>query len=95
MLKAAKVPIVSDRTCRRAYSFKVTANMVCAGYLEGGIDTCSGDSGGPLVCPINGKYILMGATSFGAECAEANAPGVYAKITRFLPWIKQKIGRYS
>jgi secreted trypsin-like serine protease len=27
--------------------------MFCAGYINGGSDTCSGDSGGGLVCLYN------------------------------------------
>lgn len=94
LLKAAKVPIVKDSTCQRIYK-DVTDKMFCAGYMAGGIDTCSGDSGGPLVCEINGRYTVMGATSWGAQCAKANAPGVYAKVTEFIPWIKSTIKQYS
>lgn len=94
LLKSAKVPLISDAVCRSLYK-GITDNMVCAGYLAGGIDSCAGDSGGPLVCEINERYTVMGATSFGAGCAEANAPGVYAKVTAFLPWIKETIKRYS
>ena len=53
LLKSARVPLLADRTCSSLYK-DITRNMFCAGYLEGGIDTCSGDSGGPLVCEING-----------------------------------------
>ena len=53
-LKSARVPIVDDLTCNRLYKWSITENMVCAGYISGGIDTCSGDSGGPLVCDIDG-----------------------------------------
>lgn len=94
LLKSAKVPIIADDTCQRLYK-DLTSNMVCAGYLAGGIDTCAGDSGGPLVCDINGRYTVMGATSFGAGCAEANAPGVYTRVTEFIPWIKSTIKQYS
>ncbi|WAQ97274.1 NETR-like protein [Mya arenaria] len=94
MLKSARVPIIDDATCIRLYK-TISPNMVCAGYLAGGIDSCSGDSGGPLVCEVDGVYTVMGATSFGAGCAEANAPGVYARVTAFLPWIMDTIQQFS
>lgn len=94
MLKSAKVPLIDDDTCEALYK-SITDNMLCAGYLAGGIDSCAGDSGGPLVCDVQGRYTLMGATSWGAGCAEANAPGVYARITNFLPWIKDTILSHS
>ena len=36
-------------------------------YLCGGDEqnVCKGDSGGPLVASVNGKFTLMGITSFG------------------------------
>lgn len=38
-LRAVAVPIVNQNTCRRAYS-SLTSNMVCAGDMNGGIDSC-------------------------------------------------------
>ncbi|XP_052786352.1 uncharacterized protein LOC128221780 isoform X2 [Mya arenaria] len=94
-LTAARVPLVDDVTCLRSYKHTTTPRMVCAGYMAGGVDSCAGDSGGPLVCDIQGHYTVMGVTSFGEGCAVPNAPGVYARVTSFMPWIRQKLLKYG
>lgn len=81
-LRHATVPIVSDVTCAGDYgSYFNGSTMVCAGYPEGGVDTCFGDSGGPMQAAMGGGvYRLVGITSWGAGCAEPNAPGVYTRV---------------
>ena len=84
------------------YNGKIKEGMLCAGYNEGGQDACtgnfisvqlfctrfSGDSGGPLVCPLqNGKWVLVGATSWGVGCARHRRPGVYTDVRQFSDWI--------
>jgi hypothetical protein len=88
-LRAATVPIVADSTCGSSgvYGSEFDqGTMVCAGYLEGGVDSCNGDSGGPLESPLeSGGYRLVGITSWGFGCAEPNAPGVYTRIAQAAP----------
>lgn len=79
-LMEAVVPIISDASCRQSYSAMVPGIEVCAGYPQGGTDTCNGDSGGPLVVPSPGGWKLVGATSWGLGCARPNKPGVYAEM---------------
>ena len=64
VLKVAAVPILSSETCNQKEVYGNQLNspsfpdgMLCAGYLEGGIDACNGDSGGPLACSVNGKTL--------------------------------------
>jgi secreted trypsin-like serine protease len=88
-LRAASVPIVADTTCDDpgVYGglFDETT-MVCAGFLEGEVDTCNGDSGGPLEAPLEGGgYRLVGITSWGFGCAQPDAPGVYTRIAQAAP----------
>ncbi|XP_035696223.1 trypsin-2-like [Branchiostoma floridae] len=92
-LQEADVPIVSDSDCSGAYApwFDLTSE-ICAGYMAGGIDSCQGDSGGPLVCEsAAGTYFLHGLTSWGYGCARPDKPGVYARVTAFVDWIRTTI----
>jgi len=61
---------------------------VCAGKLEGGVDSCQGDSGGPLFVETNeGKRLLVGVTSRWNGCARHGYPRVYTRVSAYRYWI--------
>ncbi|KAI4879173.1 hypothetical protein NFI96_025797, partial [Prochilodus magdalenae] len=88
LLQKAQVSIIDQSDCLQSYSRRLTANMMCAGSMEGGKDTCLGDSGGPLVCrQSQGRWFLAGVTSWGHGCGRSSFPGVYMRVTAVREWI--------
>ena len=72
------------------YSKKnITPATICA--RAPGKDSCIGDSGGPLLAYEGGRryFSVIGVTSFGEGCAFPDAPGVYARVSKVLKWIRK------
>jgi len=94
ILLEAEVPIWNNTECKNALAAvnPVTENMICAGLREGGKDTCQGDSGGPMMLQDSqGRWMLVGVTSWGSGCGNANSPGVYTRVSEYLQWISQNM----
>ncbi|XP_053594601.1 uncharacterized protein LOC103570336 [Microplitis demolitor] len=89
-LQAVSVPIISIKSCRKAYEFADIPDhgVICAMAPEGGKDSCQGDSGGPMVVDRR----LVGIVSWGVGCALPGNPGVYTEVQYYRDWIKSITG---
>jgi len=91
VLRHANVPIVAKDVCNSPLSYNNTVNdsHICAGLVEGGVDSCSGDSGGPLFAVLDGVPAQLGVVSSGNGCALPNFYGLYTDVGRYIDWIQQ------
>ncbi|CAF2385461.1 unnamed protein product [Rotaria sp. Silwood2] len=85
--------LITD-TCGGVYNYD-KQKQLCAGNHEFSKDTCQGDSGGPLMHEVDGKWAISGIVSYGHECAKENYHGVYARVSHYLPWIRETIAKLS
>ncbi|XP_072353943.1 neurotrypsin [Scyliorhinus torazame] len=91
-LQQAAIPLLPKRHCEERYKQRFTGRMLCAGNLldHKRVDSCQGDSGGPLMCErAGGHWVVFGVTSWGHGCGVKDTPGVYTKVSTFMPWIKR------
>lgn len=107
ILLKVDLPRMSDELCQRSYPVAIPhiarkfypGIMLCAGYEEGGKDSCTGDSGGPLIEKRSGRHVQVGITSWGGQkykpCAYPNLPGVYTNVSFVKDWIDEEICRLS
>jgi len=54
------------------------------------------DSGGPMIHydPADEQFMLVGIVSTGYGCARRGFPGIYTRVSDFVPWIQAVIERY-
>jgi len=93
-------PVTLDECKEKFQPFRnieINDQKYCARDLNNKIDACQGDSGGPLTAQefIAGerpsRYYLVGVVSFGYRCAVPNFPGVYTRVSEYIPWIRDNL----
>ncbi|XP_046942506.1 granzyme A [Lynx rufus] len=91
-LREVNITVINRRICndQKHYDYHpvIGLNMICAGSLKGGKDSCNGDSGSPLIC--EGTY--RGITAFGlpGKCGDPRGPGIYTLLSqKYLNWINK------
>ncbi|XP_077290908.1 trypsin-1-like [Arctopsyche grandis] len=91
----------SIEECRRKFSEGrkspqgiVDESQICYGSHTEVKDACQGDSGGPLQIYNNGvhcTYNVIGITSMGKQCGLIGVPGVYTRVSYYVPWIESVV----
>jgi trypsin len=84
-----------DPTCGAYGARYDPTTQLCAGLPAGGVDTCQGDSGGALTVMQGDVPVLAGIASTGIECALAEFPGIYTRVTTFVPWVTSIVGPFG
>jgi len=89
------LPLVDRETCRRSHPhIGPTNHVICAGFRQGGSDSCSGDSGGPLFTFPAGaaslrEVVQIGIVSWGEQCALPERYGIYENVGVHEAWIRR------
>lgn len=94
-LRHVQLQTVSNPECNKPYAWNgfVRPEMFCAGFVEGGKDSCRGDSGGPfMLSDRRGSFVLGGIVSWGDGCGTSSKYGVYTRVSLFRKWIEKITG---
>jgi hypothetical protein len=92
VLLGAFMEVVTTETCSSRLNSSLDDSTLCA--YRPRTDTCRGDSGGPLVLDRRREAaVQIGIVSWGRGCARRGMPGVYTRVSHYIPWIERTIGR--
>ncbi|XP_063411596.1 trypsin-like [Mytilus trossulus] len=87
-LQVVSMSVVTNDHCHTGYLDIFPdkfVNKIC--LQEGEKDSCNEDSGGPMVCSKK----LVGILNFGIAPCNGRIPSIYARVSAYTDWIKEKI----
>lgn len=82
-LRELDTRIIADSKCR---NFNGAFEICTYGGNDSG--ACYGDSGGPQIKSVNGRWVLIGATSRGEEICGQD-PSIYSDVPAHMDWIRK------
>ncbi|XP_053305300.1 acrosin-like [Spea bombifrons] len=95
ILHEAPVNIIPVEHCNRPtwYNGAVGDYNLCAGFEQGGDDSCQGYGGGPLMCKRSKAkfYTVVGITSWGSSCRQKQILGVFTSTQYYDEWINGEV----
>ncbi|CAK1587424.1 unnamed protein product [Parnassius mnemosyne] len=68
--------------------------QICCRDKHKSKDTCQGGGGSPLQLKnkkVQCMYTVVGVTSFGRACGFIGEPGIYTKVSAYVPWIESVV----
>lgn len=91
VLQCIDLPIMGREECNGPYNGAIHESIICMGKLgTSNKDSCQGDSGSGAFC--NG--ICYGLVMGGLYCGDANYPGVYTVLSKYVGWAVSVIRVY-
>ncbi|XP_063961428.1 chymotrypsinogen B-like [Lytechinus pictus] len=93
LLQEGRMPVIPNYFCHRLAPLDVTfePTMFCTMYHTGYQGVCTGDSGGPIVQEINGRWTLVGISSWVRECGASYVPNGFTRVSSFIDWIRDNM----
>lgn len=89
-LQEVELTVQKDDDCHSHFPNHYNqSTQICVGDPKNKKNSFKGDSGGPLIC----NKLIRGIFSYGQN--NGNPPGVFMKVSHFLPWIKSTMKRCS
>lgn len=89
LVKASTI-VISNEKCQDSWGSMIVSTMICTSRTRGGV--CNGDSGGPMIYLVDGSWIQIGITSFGASPCESVIPNGFTRVQSYLSWITSITG---
>ncbi|KAF4522293.1 hypothetical protein B566_EDAN011001 [Ephemera danica] len=96
VLQKVNLQIVDNARCIDWYrsqgmKIKIISSQMCAGFEQGGRDSCWADSGGPLMVGESDSTVVVGVVSTGVGCARPKLPGLYTRVSDYVEWIRSHV----
>ncbi|KAK7886875.1 hypothetical protein WMY93_026496 [Mugilogobius chulae] len=101
-LQCLQIPILSQKDCDNSYPGMITDSMFCAGYLEGGKDSCrSGDLVAQWCAMVScrewcpGDMAVLRRTTLESTLRSASSTIGWSQPWPAIKWLKHPSGQYK